>query len=141
MKGVIAIVLMVSSVWGAQNIAIVKSVEGSVLAKQEESYRSVRKGEFLQEGDILRTGEGSSAGLAFNDGTVVSLGAKSVFVVNRYRFKPSAREYDFDMTLSRGSAAVETGKMGKLAPNRVSFKVPQGTVGIRGTRFIVDVEE
>jgi hypothetical protein len=45
------------------------------------------------------------------------------------------------MTLSKGTAAVETGKIGKLAPKNISFKVPQGSVGIRGTKFIVDVEE
>jgi hypothetical protein len=36
---------------------------------------------------------------------------------------------------------VETGKIGKLAPQNFAFQIPQGTIGIRGTKFIVDVEE
>jgi hypothetical protein len=129
------------SVWGSENIAIVKNVKGSVLAKHEGVYAKVEKGASLQSGDVLQTSDNSSVGMAFNDGTVVALGPKSLFVVNKYRFKPSESEYDFDMTLSKGTAAVETGKIGKLAPKNVSFKIPQGSVGIRGTKFIVEVEE
>ncbi|MFY9142352.1 FecR family protein [Sulfuricurvum sp.] len=138
--GLSAIVLA-ASLWGAQGIAIVKNLKGNVLIKQEGVYKSLEKGTYLQAGDILQTADNSSVGVVFNDGTVISLGPKSLFVVNRYRFKPSANEYDFDMTLSKGTVAVETGKIGKLAPQNVSFKVPQGSVGIRGTKFIIEVEE
>ncbi len=137
----IALIMGMASVWGAQNIAIVKNVAGSVVVKQGTEYKKLRQGNFLQEGDILQTSDESSVGLAFNDGTLVSLGPKSIFRVTRYRFKPSSNDYAFDMTLTKGSAAVETGKIGKLAPENVLFNVPQGYIGIRGTRFVVDVKE
>jgi len=137
----LSIVAMASSLWGAESVAIVKNLKGDVLVKQGGDYKSIERGSYLQSGDILQTGDNSSVGVAFNDGTMISLGPKSLFVVSQYRFKPSANEYDFDMTLSKGTAAVETGKIGKLAPQNVSFKIPQGSVGIRGTKFIVEVEE
>lgn len=137
----IALIMGIASVWGAENIAIVKNVAGNVTAKQGAEYKKLQKGNFLQEGDLLQTSDESSIGLAFNDGTLVSLGPKSVFRVTRYRFKPSSNDYAFDMALTKGSAAVETGRIGKLAPKNVSFKVPQGYIGIRGTRFVVDVKE
>lgn len=137
----LSIMVLAASVWGSDGIAIVKSLKGNVLIKEGSAYKPVQKGAYLRSGDILQTADESSVGVAFNDGTVISLGPKSLFVVNQYRFKPSANEYDFDMTLSRGTAAVETGKIGKLAPQNVSFKIPQGSVGIRGTKFIVEVEE
>lgn len=137
----VSVVLLAVSLWGGESIAIVKNLKGSVLAKQEGIYKNIEKGASLQSGDILQTSDKSSIGVAFNDGTVISLGPKTLFVVNQYRFKPSANEYDFDMTLTKGTAAVETGKIGKLAPQKVTFKIPQGSVGIRGTKFIVEVEE
>lgn len=137
----LSIVLIAVSLWGGENIAIVKSVKGNVLAKHGETYKSIEKGAYLQSGDILQTADNSSIGVVFNDGTVISLGPKSLFVISKYRFKPSANEYDFDIDLFKGTAAVETGKIGKLAPQNVAFRVPQGSVGIRGTKFIVEVEE
>lgn len=138
---ILSIVLMSASLWSAENIAIVKNISGEVLLKHEGGFKPIEKGSFLYAGDVLQTSDQSSVGVIFNDGTVVSLGAKSVFAVNTYRFKPSAKDYEFDVGLLKGNAAVETGKIGKLAPQNFSFKIPQGTVGIRGTKFIVDVEE
>ncbi|HEX5329786.1 FecR family protein [Sulfuricurvum sp.] len=138
---VLSIVLISVSLWSAENIAIVKNVSGQVLVKHDVSFVPIKKGSFLYAGDVLQTSDKSSVGVIFNDGTVISLGAKSTFMVNTYRFKPSANDYAIDMGLSKGNAIVETGKIGKLAPQNFSFKIPQGTVGIRGTKFIVDVEE
>lgn len=141
MRKVLSLVLMSVSLWSAENIAIVKNTSGEVLLKHEGGLKPIEKGTLLYAGDVLQTSDKSSVGVIFNDGTVVSLGAKSVFAVNTYRFKPSANDYAIDMGLSKGNAVVETGKIGKLAPQNFSFKIPQGTVGIRGTKFIVDVEE
>lgn len=133
--------LVIADSWSAENIAIVKSVSGEVKVKENSTYRVLEKGTFLRAGDILQTGENGRVGLSFNDGTVIALGPKSVFVVNRYAFKPAAKEYAFDATFVKGSGAVETGKMGKMAPKNISFKVPEGSVGVRGTKFVVDIEE
>ncbi len=127
--------------WGGESVAIVKKVAGDVQLKRSETYRVLTPGSSLEAGDTLITAKNGSAGVAFRDGTVVSVGPKSHFVLNRYRFRPAKGEYDFDVSLRHGSAAVETGKIGKLAPKNVSFNVPQGSVGIRGTKFLVDVEE
>lgn len=143
MKMIVALYLGFAAVllWGAESIAVVKSVKGSVQAKREGVYQAIKTGAFLEEGDIVLTGENSSAGVSFSDGTLIALGPKSVFAVNKYRFRPASGEYDFDVSMVRGNSLVETGKIGKLAPKKVRFNVPQGYIGIRGTKFIVSVEE
>jgi hypothetical protein len=138
---VLSIVLLSVSLWSAENIAIVKNVSGEVVVKHEGTVKPIEKGSFLYAGDVLKTSDKSSVGVIFNDGTGVSLGSKSTFMVNTYRFKPASNDYAFDMSLKKGNAAVETGKIGKLAPQNFAFQIPQGTIGIRGTKFIVDVEE
>jgi len=44
------------------------------------------------------------------------------------------------VTLPKGTIVFESGKIGKLAPEKVTIKVPQGIIGIRGTKFIVEAE-
>jgi len=143
MRTLVASFLLLVAVggWSMENIAIVKSVSGEAKVKENSTYRALEKGMFLQTGDILQTGENGRIGLSFNDGTVISLGPKSVFVVNNYTFKPASKAYAFDAAFIKGSAAVETGKMGKMAPQNISFKVPEGSVGVRGTKFVVNIEE
>jgi hypothetical protein len=143
MKIVIGFYLLCTAVfvWGGENIAIAKSVNGNVQVKRENTYMNVVRGSELQSGDIVQTLNNASVGLVFNDGTVLSIGPKSILELNKYLFKPSSKEYDFDVTLKKGTSAYESGKLGKMAPQKVAFRVPQGSIGIRGTKFIVDVEE
>lgn len=143
MKIVIGFYLLCTAVfvWGGENIAIAKSVNGNVQVKRDSVYLNVVRGSELQSGDIVQTSDNASVGLVFNDGTVLSVGPKSMLELNKYLFKPSSKEYDFDVTLKKGTTAYESGKLGKMAPQKVAFRVPQGSIGIRGTKFIVDVEE
>ncbi|MDD2370151.1 MAG: FecR domain-containing protein [Sulfuricurvum sp.] len=143
MKNLIGFCILCSAVlvWGGESIAIAKNVKGTVQVKRDGTYLNVVKGSDLQAGDILQTSDNSAVGLTFNDGSVLSIGAKSMMELNKYLFKPSSNEYDFDVTLKKGTAAFESGKIGKLAPQKVAFRVPQGSIGIRGTKFLVDVEE
>lgn len=143
MKIVIGFCLLCTAglVWGGENIAIAKSVNGDVQVKRENAYMNVVRGSELQSGDIVQTSNNASVGLVFNDGTVLSVGPKSILELNKYLFKPSSKEYDFDVTLKKGTTAYESGKLGKMAPQKVAFRVPQGSIGIRGTKFVVDVEE
>jgi len=41
----------------------------------------------------------------------------------------------------KGTAAFVSGIIGKLAPESVRFETPVATIGLRGTRFAVRIEE
>ena len=124
----------------SDDIAMAKSVTGEVKVKRDGAYVAVAQGTNLRVGDLLVTSENSNIGLTFNDGTLISVGQKSMLQLNKYLFEPSSNKYDFDVMLEKGTVVFESGKLGKLAPEKVVFRVPQGSVGIRGTKFLVDVE-
>lgn len=79
-------------------------------------------------------------GISFNDGTRIAIGSKSILVIDNYLFAPSRKDFRFDLSLQKGTAVFESGKISKLAPEKVHFKVPQGVIGIRGTKFVVEAE-
>jgi len=124
----------------AQNVAIVKNVSGKVFAKRAKENVKLYAGNQLQKGDILITQNNSSVGIIFHDGTLLSLGQNSILSIDKYLFKPSSNQFAFDINMKKGLATFESGKIGKLAPKSVNFKVPQGTIGIRGTKFYVEVK-
>jgi len=124
----------------AQDVAIVKKVSGEVFAKRLKNIEELSIGSKIQEKDIIITKTNSNIGLIFEDGTIISLGENSVLSINKYLFRPSQNEFMFDVDMSKGLATFESGKIGKLAPEAVKFRVPEGTVGIRGTKFYVEVK-
>lgn len=121
------------------DIAIIKSAKGTVEIKRMYDILPVKVGDSLNEGDIIMTKEDSSVGIIFDDGTRLSLGAKSYLTIERYVFDPKNSKFVFDLNMTRGKAIFESGKFGAVAPKKVKFKVPDGIIGIRGTKFYVDV--
>ncbi len=124
----------------ALDIAVVKRVTGDVSLKRGDKTVVVKPGNSLKEGDTLITKQESSVGFIFHDGTMLSLGENSILKINRYIFKPLDERFTLDVKLNKGQASFQSGKIGKLAPETVKFRVPDGIVGIRGTKFFVEVK-
>jgi len=138
----LASVLVVSIAFaeGSDYIAILKKPTNDVSIHRLESELQVKEdAEYIFKGDIIETGSNSSATLIFNDGTIISLDSKSLLKIDDYLFKPSEKKYKFDLFLKQGVATFESGKMGKVAADKISFNVPEGTIAVRGTKFLVEV--
>ena len=125
----------------AKDIALAKSVKGSVSAKYEKKTVILKKGDWLQEGMLVKTGNKSSITMIFKDNSVLVLGSNSILHLEKYLFELSLAQFDFQLKLNSGVASFESGKIGELAPEDFVFKTPDATVGIRGTKFIVKVQK
>lgn len=137
----IAVFLMITTgLMAAESVAFVKSSKGECSLQRENVTRTLSKGEKLYEHDLIQTGSKASVGISFNDGTRIALGSKTLFTIDEYLFEPSKKDFRMDLSLKKGTAVFESGKIGKLAPEKVKFKVSQGVVGIRGTKFLVEAE-
>lgn len=125
---------------GDSHIAIVKSVTGTVNITRHAQTITAIPGMQLMIADRITSDKQSSAGIIFIDGTRITVGASSEIDIRHYLFDPRASQYDFSVYLRKGESIYSSGKLGKLAPEKVKFKTPRATVGIRGTRFIVKVD-
>jgi len=122
------------------NVGIVKNTTGEVDIKRGKKVLPVKAGFTLENGDIVMTKAKSSIGITFDDGTVLSLDEKAIFVINKFKVKPEKKEFDVDLFLKKGKAVFSSGRVGKLAPKSVKFRIPEGIIGIRGTKFAVEVK-
>ncbi|HZF69904.1 FecR family protein [Sulfuricurvum sp.] len=140
MKSLIIILAFVLSAWSSESVAFIKNTHNDARVKRDNAVHTAKIGEYLFSGDTIHTGKNSSIGLSFNDGTRIAIGPESEFIINDYLFQPTKKDFKFNVTLPKGTMVFESGKIGKLAPEKVNIKVPQGIIGIRGTKFIVDAE-
>jgi len=136
----IFILLLMCSLFTFASVAVVKTTTGKVEVKRAGKSIKVTKGSKLEKGDIVMTKSKSSVAIMFDDGTTVSLGEKAIFVINKFKVKPSKKEYEVDLELKKGKAVFRSGKIGKLSPESVKFRIPSGVIGIRGTQFVVEAK-
>lgn len=120
----------------------VKSVIGQALVLRNGAAPTpLAPGERIFEKDVLTTGKGSSLGLVLRDNSTLSLGPSSKLVVERFLFAPEKGALASVLRVAKGSAACVTGEIAKLSPDAVKVQTPTATIGIRGTHFLVNVEE
>ena len=118
----------------------VKTVKGEVEVKRKNKVIKVEVGTSLNIGDIIQSKVKSSIGIIFSDGSRLSLGEKTLFIINEFKVKPKRKDCDVDLELKKGKAVFSSGKIGKLAPKSVKFRIPKGLIGIRGTKFAVEAK-
>jgi len=119
--------------------ALVKSVTGVVKITRQQNTFDATGGTTLQVSDHIVTAPGASAAIVFRDGTLLTLGSGADILVRDYVFAPKDNKFAFSLYLAKGSAIYESGKIGKLSPQSVKIETPKATVGVRGTRFLVEV--
>lgn len=130
-----------SAAYAADTVGSIKKLSGDAAVLRGTETIKPAAGMRLNEGDIVRTGENSSVGIIFKDSTLFSVGQKSEVVITKYLFEPKDDQYAFSLNMKKGTAVYESGRMGKLSPESVKIHTPKATIGVRGTKFMVEVTE
>lgn len=122
-----------------ERIGSIKNVEGEVFVLRGSETIAAEAGTILYRGDQLKTGETGRVGVVFRDDTRLSLGGNSDLAVEQFEFAPGEGRFGLVLRLARGMAAFVSGQISKLAPDAVRLETPVGTVGVRGTHFVMDI--
>lgn len=129
---------------GAQEddvIGYVKTVSGEAYVLRGDARTTAEPGTALYRGDVLRTGAPGALGVTLKDSTRLSLGARSELTLQQFAFVPSENELGFVARLAHGTLLYVSGVIAKLSADAVSVETPVATIAVRGTRFLVRVEE
>ena len=132
-----------TAAWAADKppIGYVKNVAGEASVTTAGNQRKAAAGTPIYQGSVLRTGSKSSMGVIFKDETVMSFGSDTVLTIDEYLYAPAQGKLKLGSKLAKGSLNYVSGVIAKLKPNAVSVETPTGTIGVRGTQFVVKVEE
>ena len=122
-------------------VATVQKVSGMATVVRQDHTLSAKIGLEIWENDTIRTGPDGSIGVVFRDDTVLSLGPESVLVIDEFVFAPRQEKFAIVLRMIKGTAAYLSGLISRLAPESTHFETPSASIGIRGTHFLVKVEE
>lgn len=124
-----------------ETIGVVRTVSGAATVTRGEKTDPATPGFKIMVGDTLGTGPDGSLGVILRDDSSLSIGPESRLVLRSFLFSPSEGKFDLVARITRGTMAYLSGLIGKLAPEKARFETPTATIGIRGTRFAVQVGE
>ena len=124
-----------------ETIGIVRNSVGIATVTRGGQALPAAAGTKLLAGDTLTTGSDGSLGVILRDNSTLSLGPGSTLVIRNFLFSPAEGKLGLLVRLSRGTMAYLSGLIGKLAPESARFETPVATIGIRGTRFAMTVDE
>ena len=123
----------------AQAAAIVESVTGDVKAgPSTNNLSAVAKDQKLDAGVTIVTGPKSVAVLGFDDGQKMVLAENTEFRITGYSFhKDEPKKDHFAFALLKGALRSITSLFTRRNPNAYALRIPQATIGIRGTDYMV----
>lgn len=127
--------------WAGENdVAEVTEFNGKVTIKRGFKSIPVAKGTRLQNGDVLKTDADSAIGILFSDETTLSLGPGTKLTIQDYVFAPERSSFSFVVRLAKGTASYVSGLIAKLSPDSARFITPSASIGVRGTKFVIEVD-
>lgn len=121
-------------------VATLKNVTGEIGIARQGSTLGAVSGSSLFVSDRIVSAPGSSAGIVFKDGTQLTVGPSTDIQVRDYAFEPKQAKFEFFVYLAKGAAVYTSGMIAKLAPESVKVGTPTATIGVRGTRFIIEAD-
>jgi hypothetical protein len=125
----------------SEPVGYVKTVSGEAWVTTQGQKVKAQPGTPVSIGSQLRTQVGASLGVTFKDNTVMSFGPDSELTVDEYVYAPAQDQLRMGTRMSKGTLNYLSGTIAKLKPEAVSIKTPSGIIGVRGTQFLLRVEE
>lgn len=140
-RGSIALASLVSLVSSPAlaEIARIKSSSGTANIQRGTARLPAGTGQELQPGDWLVTGKDGRISLTFIDNTRFAVGPNSRIAVSKFEYDRTRQQGIFLTQVDRGSLAVVSGKIAKSGRDAMKVRTPNSLLGVRGTRFIVEV--
>lgn len=120
-------------------IGTLKIVTGTAHVVRADARLPASVGVAIVAADRLETGPDGTIGVTLHDGAMLTLGHNAAFVIREFRFEPERGLLGFVGNALRGAVTYISGRIARLAPDKVRIETPGGEVAVRGTRIAIRV--
>ena len=122
------------------DIGRIKNVTpGGVEVIRNRQSMTAMSGFKLNEGDIVVTKRDQRVGVTLLDNTRLAIAPRSRVIISTYRFDRNTRDGEARISLERGTMGVDSGDL--TENERIRFRAGSSTLGVRGTHFVIEVDE
>ena len=137
---IISVVLSLFSISiGSANdfIGVIAAGVGDILNQKNEKLSTDTK---IYFGDTIIVKAQSNAQILLLDETTLTIGEKSEITIDEFVYDPQSKVGKIVSNIKIGTVRIITGEISKKNPDNLEVNVPTGSVGARGTEFVVVTE-
>ena len=110
---------------------------GEILNQKNEKLSTGSK---IYFGDTIIVKEQSNAQILLLDETALTVGEKSELTIDDFVYDPKSKVGKIVSNIKVGTVRIVTGEISNQNPENLKVNIPTGSVGARGTEFVVVTE-
>ncbi len=118
-------------------IGVIAAGVGDILNQKNEKLSTGSK---IYFGDTIIVKAQSNAQILLLDETALTVGEKSEITIDEFIYDPQSKVGKIVSNIKIGTVKIITGEISKKDPDNLEINVPTGSVGARGTEFVVVTE-
>lgn len=122
------------------DIGSVTSVTGPSIIKRGASTITVVAGTPVESNDRVETKSGEVK-ITFKDNTTVKVAPSSALVIDDFVYDPKTQGGKLGLRAAEGTVRYVSGNIAHNNPNAVNIKTPTASIAVRGTDFVMSVDE
>jgi hypothetical protein len=135
------LVIPISPARAGSQIGQIKTVSGSAVIVRGGASLAAKVGDPVFEKDTIETGADGAIGITFADNTVMSTGPNSEIALEEFKFDSGNFKGSMLADMRKGTLSMVSGDIARSSPGAMKIKTPTAILGVRGTRFAVQVNE
>ena len=136
--GILLLAALAPSAW-AGDVGLIKTSKGGVAIIRDGKEIEAPSGTAVRQSDRIVTRADGSAGITFNDNSLLSLGPDSSLDISLFSFGAKDQPDALEATLNQGTLNAVSGKIVAKTPEAMKIHTPTTVLGVRGTEFFVKV--
>ena len=137
---IISLIISLSSI----SIGIANEVIGVIAAGigdiSNQKSEKLSTGSKIYFGDTIIVKAQSNAQILLLDETALTIGEKSELTIDDFVYDPQSKVGKIVSNIKIGTVRVITGEISNQNPDNLEVNVPTGSIGARGTEFVVVTE-
>ena len=115
-------------------IGVIAAGVGDILNQKNEKLSTGSK---IYFGDTIIVKAQSNAQILLLDETALTVGEKSEITIDEFIYDPQSKVGKIVSNIKIGTVRIITGEISKNDPDNLKVNVPTGSIGARGTEFVV----
>jgi hypothetical protein len=134
---IISLIISLSSItfgFASEVIGVIAAGIGNISNQNNEKLITGSKIHF---GDTIFVKAQSNAQILLLDETALTVGEKSELTIDEFVYDPQSKVGKIVSNIKIGTVRIITGEISKKNPDNLEVNVPTGSVGARGTEFVV----
>ena len=136
----LALSLLLVATAAVADIGSITEVTGTAIIKRGSTSVTVSKGTAVEMNDRVEAKNGEVK-ITFKDDTTVRVTASSALVIDDFVYDPKTKGGKLGLRAAEGTVRYVSGNIAHNNPNSVNIKTPTAAIAVRGTDFVMAVDE